>query len=292
VSRVAALLLAALLLAAGPAWGLGFTAARSPDGVQLILASGEIAPGDAERLAEVLATPAPGGRLLLLHSEGGRLGPGLELAEAVRAAGLAVLVPPGAVCASTCFLVLAAAPVRLAARDARIGVHSAAAEDGRETINSLASTTVMAREARRFGVPEAILGRMVTTAPAQMTWLAPRELAAMGVRQVEAATAPKATPTPRAPTGAAASFAQGQQDRAAWEAWLAHLSPASRDGALYWAQLGRRRPGASCGGQGEQFLQGCLEASERAAPIQQRGAEDTEYRAGWQSQGGRSRYAW
>jgi len=276
-----ALMLALADAAAGHA--LEFRLEKAPDGAVFLSAEGSLHPGDAGRLAALLQNRP---QALVLHSTGGALSAGLELAELVRRVGLPVMVPAGGTCASACFLVLAASPQRFAGADARIGVHSAASGAGTEDRESLAATTLMAREAERFGVPPQIVTRMILSGPQRMVWLDAQDQAAMGIRRLPI---PSETP-PRPPMPD--SFAEGRRDRAAWEAWLAGLPAEARAGARYWAGLGPRRPGASCGRESEQFRQGCLQAGEYGATLEARAAQDLAWRHGWDSGEGPSGYAW
>ena len=123
------------------------------------------------------------------------------MVSAIRGAGVAVFVANGSVCASACFLLLAAAPQRFAGNEALIGVHSASV-DGEETVLSEAATTEMARAAADLGVPPVILGKMVATAPQHVAWLTHDDLAAMRVKLIAAAELPVAPPAELPPESA------------------------------------------------------------------------------------------
>lgn len=145
-----------------------------------LLLQGRIVQGDAARLAKALR----GGKFsaVLLNSPGGSVLEARDMAGAIRALRVPVVVPDRAVCASACFMLFAAGRDRVAEPGAMIGVHSASVSGGNETMDTLGVTTLMAREAAQYGVPPAITGRMVTTAPGQMAWLTRGELEQMGVR--------------------------------------------------------------------------------------------------------------
>jgi hypothetical protein len=117
---------------------------------------------------------------VVLDSPGGRVIASRDLAMRIRRLHLTTLVPANAECASACFMLFAAGTQRIAGASARIGVHSAAL-DGEETGVTLAMSTLMARQCGAFGVPPAILGKMVTTAPDGMEWLSADELRSMQV---------------------------------------------------------------------------------------------------------------
>ncbi|HEY1932441.1 MAG TPA: ATP-dependent Clp protease proteolytic subunit [Acetobacteraceae bacterium] len=197
----------------------------------IIAVNGPIVVGDLARWRQELAA-VPRGRSVIavaVNSPGGNVAEGEHLAEAIRQAALSVVVPPNGTCASACFLLLAAAPHRFAASDAKIGVHGAS-ENGEETTTALAATTAMARFAAAFGVPAAIVGKMVETSAGQVEWLNNADLASMNVRiindltplatvwrTVQAQMAPKSPPvefsdyarTPAATAGAPVTRFQG-----------------------------------------------------------------------------------
>lgn len=178
---VPAALLAALL-APLPAAAMEFRVAETPRRL-LVEARGDIQPGDAQRLRAHLDT-ADRDVALVVSSPGGSLLEGVRLARVVAEHRLPVVVPARGMCASACFLAFAASPVRMVFPTSRVGVHSAAHRTDGETHDSMAFTTAMAREVARYGVPPAIIGRMVTTANARMAWLDADDLRSMGVRVI------------------------------------------------------------------------------------------------------------
>ncbi len=212
----------------------------------MIQETGPIITGDMERLGAFLRSLPDTDRIFgyVLDSPGGDVLEAEKLANFVRRINTTVGVLRGAKCASACFLVFAAAPRKLAAPDALIGVHSASDAAGDETLNSLATTTLMSRDLAGFGVPSAIIGKVVTTEPDRMEWLMPSDLALLGVEMI----APRALATQRYPTGPTASavgttrqttaqptsaFDQGLADRRQWETWFSSLSGSYREGALF-----------------------------------------------------------
>ncbi len=161
----------ALMLApsAGQAMDFTFNPLRDQPTQGVIIATGEIQLGDDEKL-HTLVAGLPGNTVLLgiaLSSPGGNLGEGIRLATTIRNTGFAT----GAhgTCASACFLLFAAGAKKLVFEGARIGVHSASFH-GVENMGTQAVTTQMARKAAEFGVPPAIIGKMVTTAAEDMAW--------------------------------------------------------------------------------------------------------------------------
>lgn len=180
-------LVLACLLAARPAAALQFSVAPFADGQVILWVRGKVERGDTSRLHSALAYARRTDRVVSIafDSPGGNVAEGIALADEVKRIGLPLVIPGKRMCASICFLIFAAAPTRYVAHSARIGVHSAAERSGAESQASMAATTVMAREAARFGVPASILGKMVRTAPGQMAWLDDADLASMGVVQYD-----------------------------------------------------------------------------------------------------------
>lgn len=295
-----------LAAAPNPASAMTFTS-KPADGVTVVWATGEIVPGDAERLtAELLLAPRGVPVVMRVDSHGGSVVAGETLAAVVHRYRVAVAVGAGDTCASACFLLFAASPLRMAAETGQVGVHSASSAAG-ETMASMATTTVMARSAADLGVPAAIVGRMVATAPGAMAWLTRAELASLGAHMLDeppapppaAAPAPPAPPAvaslpppaPRPPPAARVTgtvppdersvpFQQGRAERAAWERWLAALSGDMRDGAEFWLRERERRPPGACAGTAA-FVAGCEAARARLAGPDARRHTEPQFWWGW-----------
>ena len=209
---VAFAIIAALTSRAAPAMQFTLqaveTPGRPPEEVDLI-GKGGIETGDLDRLRRALQAVPRHSRLryLTLDSPGGRLLEGEGLATEIHRLDIAVTVPAGAECASACFLMFAAASRRAAGEGARIGVHSASV-NGKENAETLAITTTMARIADSYGVPPAVLGKMVRTAPGKIEWLTQADLDAMNVSVLSQRMATPRPPfvapgTPTAPASGA-----------------------------------------------------------------------------------------
>ncbi len=155
---------------------------KTEDGEALIEAAGPIGYGDGARFQNFLDW-LPSGTVpvaVSVDSTGGSVAEAADIAQAIQSRGLAVAVIGSHTCASACFLLFAAAPFRIVGPNALVGVHSAS-QGGQETIASMAFTTMMAREAKALHVPPGIIGKMVTTAPDDMSWLSVADLRGMDV---------------------------------------------------------------------------------------------------------------
>lgn len=302
-----------LLCAVRQTVAMQFRAGPPDDGVVIIQADGEIIPGDVQRLFNAL-TAEPKGFIigLALDSPGGNLGEAEKLAGTVVRGKLPVLVAQDARCVSACFLLFAAAPLKFAAPDALIGVHSASQSNGQETALTMALTTAMARDAASLGVPDAIVGKMVETVPGGVSWLTHDDLASMGVKFIapkseppQVTTAPtsdsRATidpnqsgsqpvPTPRSDdvssTAESQAFQDGLAQRRKWEAWFSGLTGDYRDGASFWASHRSDHSPPSCEtqrGVSMQWRSGCLGAEQQLSYSDGRRRAEPDFRQGWNS---------
>jgi len=175
----------------------------------LLLAQGHIDSGDTLRFMSFFMGLPKSARIagLVLDSPGGSLLEAEALAGVVRRGALPVLVPPGGQCSSACFLMFAAAPHRLVAVNARIGLHRAS-EYGRETIGAKAATAALVKDIDELGVPRGIASKLLQTPPDRQAWLTAGELSEMGVSIIGGR---QLAPTWAPPT------------RAAIETWLTEL---------------------------------------------------------------------
>ncbi|MCL2427622.1 MAG: hypothetical protein FWD12_00140 [Alphaproteobacteria bacterium] len=174
-----ALLLLVALTGSASAMTLQSVPLQDGDG-QALLLQGQIGQGDAARLSGALRRQRFA--VIGLNSPGGSVVEARDMGRMINRLGVPVAVPDRGVCASACFMLFAAGRSKIAEPGAMIGVHSASVSGGNETLDTLGVTTLMAREAARYGVPASITGRMVTTVPGEMAWLSREELEGMGVR--------------------------------------------------------------------------------------------------------------
>jgi len=140
---------------------------------------GDVRDGDYSRLKSILRSGSVVG--VEIRSGGGSLADGAEIAQAVRDQALVVYAPKE--CDSVCAFIFFAAKDRYMGRRARIGVHSVSNQRGKEDADTAHSTIVMSRLLAGFGVPHSIIGKIVATPPAKVTFLNTRELAGLNVRR-------------------------------------------------------------------------------------------------------------
>jgi hypothetical protein len=183
--RISTFFIAALIFAGAAlsSKSATLTSYISKEGKVVVILNGEIAPGDTDQLQQITKTANDSGKIvsgIRLNSLGGNLLEGAKLADAIRFAKIASVVPNGSTCASACFLAFAAGADKFASYSASIGVHGASDANGKESVGSNAATVAMAKIVKELGVPADIIGRMVVTPPDQIVWLTPNNLRAMG----------------------------------------------------------------------------------------------------------------
>ena len=274
----------------------------NPDKV-VIVAVGEIIAGDLDRLVAHLRTLGPQVQVVgfSLDSPGGSVVEAEKIAEGMHQLKTTVGVLGQSRCVSACFLIFAAGSNKMAEATALIGVHSAS-EAGTENATTMAITTAMARDAADFGVPLAIIGKMVTTTPGQMQWLTRKDLVSMGVEiiqpnvpapgavsreQPRADAPPDDAAVPAVASQGSMTFQQGLTDRQGWEQWFGALSGRYLEGASFWAAHRGDARLPSCNGAGgvavAPFTAGCQAAQKRLSASDVRRKADADYRRGWNS---------
>jgi hypothetical protein len=140
---------------------------------------GDVRIGDYGRLKTILQDGTFAG--LEIRSGGGSLEDGLDIARLVRDKGLAVYASKE--CDSVCAFIFFAAKERYMGRGCKIGVHSVSNDRGKEDADSARTTVQMSRLLVRLGVPHSIIGKIVATPPARITFLTNHDLAALNVHR-------------------------------------------------------------------------------------------------------------
>lgn len=112
-----------------------------------------------------------------LSSDGGVLEEGLRIAHFTRRKNLTVYV--GDECNSVCADIFFAASKRYFGANSKIGVHSVSNDRDIEDAGSKLLTIKLARLWAEQGVPSSAIGKMVTTRPKAITYLAQADLSAL-----------------------------------------------------------------------------------------------------------------
>ena len=144
----------ALLLAAVPVSAMTFKVATTSKGFHVIVAKGDIARGDARRLARALEKAdrdRHGMKQLYLESEGGLVYDALEMAAIMREEGVSTIVRKGTVCASACASVLfVAGKYRTVEKGGLLAIHSC--YDNRNGRAATECNAIISAEAETSGV--------------------------------------------------------------------------------------------------------------------------------------------
>ena len=147
-------------------------------GTVLVL-RGDVGNGDYGRLKSVLQNKSIVG--LEITSGGGSLEDGVDIARIVRDRGLIVYAAKE--CDSVCAFIFLAAKERYIGRGCKIGVHSVSNEREREDADSARVTIQMSRLLVGLGVPHSVIGKIVATPPARITFLDNRDLTQLNVHR-------------------------------------------------------------------------------------------------------------
>jgi hypothetical protein len=86
-------------------------------------------------------------------------------------------------CDSACAFIFFAAKERYIGPGCKIGVHSISNDRGKEDGDSVRTTVHMSRLLVGLGVPHSVVGKIIATPPAKMTFLDNRDLAGLNVRR-------------------------------------------------------------------------------------------------------------
>jgi hypothetical protein len=176
-------LLIAALVAATAACALSSAEAATfkpiAKGKSLVM-TGVVMPGDAQRLVDAynasLSKRGYAPERIFLNSNGGLISAGLAVASKVIESGMHTVVGKTDTCASICVAIFAAGSHRVVFTTSMVGVHSASTyhenEYGEmEQYEATEATIVLARIYKDWGVPDAVIAKMVTTKPDDIAWL-------------------------------------------------------------------------------------------------------------------------
>lgn len=150
----------------------------------MLAAEGSIDPGAAGRLIEELAARGEYVKTVSLNSPGGALDDAMTMGRAIREKGIATEVADGALCASSCPLVMAGGVSRRAGDNAAIGIHQFyAAQNNRALAPAQAMSDAQVTTARinrylkEMEVDPALWLHALDTPPTELYYLTPEELA-------------------------------------------------------------------------------------------------------------------
>lgn len=150
-------------------------------------AVGSIEPGTAGRFADEIEARGEYVKTLALNSPGGALDDAMAMARLVREKGIATSVADGALCASSCPLLMAGGATRSAGGQAAVGVHqfyaAGRSEMGPEQAmaDAQATTARISRHLAEMGIDPALWLHALDTPPRSLYYLSAQELADYGL---------------------------------------------------------------------------------------------------------------
>lgn len=138
-------------------------------GPAIILVRGDLTAGDEKAFANVAL--AHSSAVVLLHSNGGSLLPGLEIGKAIRLKGFATVVPQGFQCASACALAWLAGTPRLLSPNGRVGFHAAYLEADGKRMPTATGNALVGAYLNQLSLPTSAVIYITSAAPEDMRWL-------------------------------------------------------------------------------------------------------------------------
>jgi hypothetical protein len=150
--------------------------------------TGSIDVGAAERFAAEIAARGEYVETIVLDSPGGSVVDALAIGDLIHESGLATMVGAGALCASSCPIVLASGAERFASPEAAIGVHqiyAAALSDDPQNALRVAGTAMSDAQTTtgeiishltRSGVDPALWLHALATPPDRLYYFTPEEM--------------------------------------------------------------------------------------------------------------------
>lgn len=160
--------------------------AATLDGYRFVIIDGDI---DEDTPVKVEYAMRRFGRAgIVLNSKGGELHAAAILADMIKKTELKTNVANGAICASSCFLVLAAGTQITIAPTARVGVHRTYNMEKDEAGGNAIDNT-LAEVYQDLQVPQSIIGKMLATPHTGISWLTQRDLMSLrGARMLDGPT--------------------------------------------------------------------------------------------------------
>jgi len=151
-----------------------------PDGV--LLAQGTIEPGAAARFEAEIKARGEYVKTISLDSPGGSIGDAIAISTVIRERKIATSVAGGALCVSSCPIVMAGGVVRMAEKDSVIGVHqifngtSEKLSPERAMSEAQRTTADVTRHLDEMGIKPGLWIHAMETPPDQLYYLSPDEM--------------------------------------------------------------------------------------------------------------------
>lgn len=153
----------------------------------ILSAEGSIEPGAAGRFASEIEARGEYVKTVLLNSPGGSVGDALAMSKLIRERKLGTRVAGGALCASSCPIVMAGGVTREAEKGAVIGVHqifngSKEKLSPEQAMSEAQRTTAdVSRRLEEMGVKSGLWLHALETPPDRLYYLTPKEMTAFAL---------------------------------------------------------------------------------------------------------------
>jgi len=153
----------------------------------ILSAQGSIDPGAAGRFADEIAARGEYVKTVLINSPGGAVGDALAISRLIREKKLGTKVASGALCASSCPIIMAGGVTREADKGAVVGVHQIfngsterlSAE--RAMSDAQKMTADVSRHLEEMGVKSGVWLHALETPPDRLYYLTPQEMKAFAL---------------------------------------------------------------------------------------------------------------
>lgn len=153
----------------------------------ILSAEGSIEPGAAARFASEIEARGEYVKTVLLNSPGGAVGDALAMSKLIREKKLGTKVASGALCASSCPIVMAGGTSREAEKGAVIGVHqifngSTEKLSPEQAMSEAQRTTAdVSRHLEEMGIKSGLWLHALETPPDRLYYLTPEEIKAFAL---------------------------------------------------------------------------------------------------------------
>jgi len=176
-------LLVSLLILLGllwlPARAADITTLKRDGVARVIVVSGVIAPGDAQKFANIALLTDDA--VVALASDGGALKEALDIGRAIRLKGFSTYVAPNSRCASACALIWLAGVPRQMASTARVGFHAAYYDTAGVKEVSSSGNAIVGSYLNALGLPERAVLSLTSAPPASVRWFSPAQVRSTGI---------------------------------------------------------------------------------------------------------------
>jgi len=163
----------------------------------ILLAEGAIDPGAAGRFAQEIEARGEYVKIVSLNSPGGSVDDAIAISKLIREKKLDTRVESGALCASSCPIMLAGGIGRMAEKDSVIGVHqvfngSSDRPSAEQAMSSAQTTTArVTRHLDEMGITAGLWIHALETPPDRLYYLTSEEMADFKLTTTPVATAQK-----------------------------------------------------------------------------------------------------